>query len=64
MRLDSQLEATASEFNQLKERIQPLLAGSATETDFVQAKWAESLQQWQEAQDGAEEMRRELVEDK
>ena len=63
MRLDGQLEATASEFNQLRERIQPLLA-SAPETDFLRAKWAESLQQWQEAQDGAEEMRRELVEDK
>ncbi|GAA5993195.1 hypothetical protein JCM11641_007217 [Rhodosporidiobolus odoratus] len=69
IKLDSKLEAVRTEFGTVDEQVKPLLgeAGSPPaegELGFVRQKWTEMLDEWNTAQQDAEQLGDELKEDK
>lgn len=61
-KLDEHLDATAHEVSTLQARVDSI--SNNDNAPFVSDKWKELLEAWQKAQQEAEDMRRELLEDK
>ncbi|GAA5864894.1 hypothetical protein JCM8547_009263 [Rhodosporidiobolus lusitaniae] len=71
IKLNSKLESVRAEFTEVEAQVRPLLPepGStapeaAGELGFVRKKWAETLKDWETAQQDAEQLGEELKEDK